>query len=53
MREKETAEKIAFLVSEAGGCAYYVGGYVRDRMLGIESKDIDIEIHGIEEKRLA
>lgn len=53
MREKETAEKIALLVSEAGGCAYYVGGYVRDRLLGIESKDIDIEIHGIEEERLA
>ena len=29
------------------GRAFYVGGYVRDSILGVESKDIDIEVHGI------
>ena len=26
---------------------YYVGGYVRDALLGIENKDIDMEVHGV------
>lgn len=42
------AREIAEKVSVAGGRAYYVGGFVRDRLLGIENKDIDIEVHGIE-----
>lgn len=29
-----------------GGHALLVGGFVRDQALGIESKDIDIEVHG-------
>lgn len=41
-------KKIAELVKQKGGRAFYVGGYVRDKLLGIENKDIDIEIHGIE-----
>lgn len=40
--------QIAKKVEEAGGTAYFVGGYVRDFILGIPNKDIDIEIHGIE-----
>ena len=47
------AEKIAASVSEAGGSTYYVGGYVRDKLLGIDNKDIDIEIHGISPEKLA
>lgn len=43
----EMAVKIATAVQEAGGRTYYVGGYVRDQLLGRENKDIDIEIHGI------
>ncbi len=42
------AERIARKVNEKGGRAFYVGGYVRDRVLGIDSKDVDIEVHGIE-----
>lgn len=42
-----TAEKIAALTAQAGGRAYYVGGFVRDRIMGHENKDIDIEIHRI------
>lgn len=46
------AEEIAERVHALGGLAYYVGGYVRDRLLGRDSKDIDIEIHGITEDAL-
>ncbi|MBO4769529.1 MAG: tRNA nucleotidyltransferase [Clostridia bacterium] len=46
--DKKLAEKIAYEVKRFGGQTYYVGGCVRDGLLGIESKDIDIEIHGIE-----
>ena len=41
------AVKIAKEVKEVGGIAYFVGGYVRDSILDIPNKDIDIEIHGI------
>ena len=43
---------IANKVSEYGGKAYYVGGYVRDRLLNLDNKDIDIEVHGISPKDL-
>ncbi|MBQ1907091.1 MAG: tRNA nucleotidyltransferase, partial [Firmicutes bacterium] len=46
--EHSLAAEIASRVSERGGRAYYVGGFVRDAVLGIENKDIDIEVHGIE-----
>ncbi|HBU27937.1 TPA: hypothetical protein DEB00_02360, partial [Candidatus Uhrbacteria bacterium] len=39
-------------VSLNKGRAYFVGGYVRDQLLGIQSQDIDLEIHGIEPKVL-
>ena len=42
------ARTIASLVAERGGAAYYVGGCVRDRLLGQEPKDTDIELHGID-----
>lgn len=41
------AEKIANKVSEKGGRTFYVGGFVRDKILGIENKDMDIEVHGV------
>ncbi len=41
------AKKLAYAVADCGGRAYFVGGFVRDRLLGIENKDIDIEVHGI------
>lgn len=41
------ARQIAEATARAGGRAYFVGGYVRDRLRGIVSKDIDIEIHGL------
>jgi len=47
-RNSSIAERIAEDVKEAGGRAFYVGGVVRDRLLGIENKDVDIEVHGLE-----
>ena len=51
MERKEIiiSKKIASLVEEKNGRAYYVGGYVRDLLRGVDNKDIDIEIHRINE----
>ncbi len=38
---------MAETVAREGGRALLVGGYVRDRLLGIESKDLDIEVFGL------
>ena len=43
-----TATAIARAVREAGGRALIVGGWPRDRLLGRQSKDIDIEVFGID-----
>ncbi|MFC1618108.1 CCA tRNA nucleotidyltransferase [Patescibacteria group bacterium] len=40
----ELAEKI----KDAGGRAYIVGGFVRDYLLGEVSKDIDLEVYGLD-----
>lgn len=34
-------------LESAGAKCYYVGGYVRDTILGLESKDIDIEVFNL------
>ena len=48
--------EIATLIAEdaraAGGRALIVGGWVRDRLMGCPSKDIDIEVYGIDAERL-
>lgn len=46
------AETLARQVAEAGGRAYYVGGYVRDRLLHQQNKDLDVEVHGISPAQL-
>ena len=48
----ETAERIARLVRDHGGRALVVGGWVRDRLLGIPSKDVDLEVYGLPIDRL-
>ena len=48
----EMARRIAEAVRKAGGRTYYVGGYVRDLLLGRDNKDIDIEVHGISVRAL-
>lgn len=46
-RDLEMAGRVAAKVAQAGGRTFFVGGYVRDQLLGRENKDIDIEVHGI------
>lgn len=48
----ERARVIATAVRNAGGQAYVVGGWVRDRLLGLPSKDIDLEVFGLAADRL-
>lgn len=48
----DIAVKLATLVSQQGGTAYFVGGYVRDKIRRMENKDIDIEVHGIYPRQL-
>ncbi len=43
-----TVRSIAEKVRDAGGRTFFVGGFVRDKYLGIENKDVDIEVHGVE-----
>ncbi len=62
MTDSQLAAAVADRVRDAGGRALYVGGWVRDRLLGRESKDIDLdgreskdidlEVYGIEADRL-
>src|SRR5687768_7644202 len=40
--------RLARAVGEAGGRALLVGGCVRDRLLGREVKDWDVEVYGVE-----
>lgn len=47
MTDMKAARTIAEKAAELGGTVYFVGGYVRDKLLKLENKDIDIEIHGI------
>ena len=47
LKSLDIAKRIALKVEQAGGKVYYVGGCVRDSILGIESKDYDIEVHGV------
>ena len=52
MNDISIAKEIALKVCNLGGKVYYVGGYVRDKILNIDNKDIDIEVHGITPKQL-
>lgn len=47
MNELKFVHDIATDVASVGGRTFYVGGCVRDKLLGLESKDIDIEVYGI------
>ncbi len=42
-----TVMRIAEAVRRHGGRALVVGGWVRDRLLGLDSKDMDLEVFGI------
>jgi tRNA nucleotidyltransferase (CCA-adding enzyme) len=44
--------EVARAIAAAGGRAILAGGYVRDRLLGEESKDYDVEVYGLPLERL-
>ncbi|MBO6067432.1 MAG: hypothetical protein J6P80_04685, partial [Kiritimatiellae bacterium] len=44
---KLSALEIAHKIKGAGGRALLVGGCVRDGLLGLEAKDIDLEVFGL------
>ena len=48
----DNAAAIAAAVRDAGGRALVVGGWVRDRLMGRASKDVDLEVFGLEPERL-
>jgi tRNA nucleotidyltransferase (CCA-adding enzyme) len=50
--ELDTALTIARAVRDAGGRALIVGGWVRDKLLGRDAKDIDLEVYGLSADRL-
>jgi len=45
-------EEVARAVRDAGGRALVVGGWVRDRLMNHPSKDVDIEVFGVDAERL-
>lgn len=46
MKLTRDAQVVVDTITELGGRALLVGGFVRDWFLGLPSKDIDIEVHG-------
>ena len=46
------ARTIAETVHRSGGRALIVGGWVRDRLLGQQSRDVDVEVFGVPADRL-
>lgn len=44
----DLAVTVAGRVREAGGRALIVGGWVRDRLMGADCKDVDIEVFGLD-----
>src|SRR5258706_6453240 len=46
------AADIALAVRDAGGRALIVGGWVRDRLMGIRSTNVDLEVFGLAGDRL-
>jgi tRNA nucleotidyltransferase (CCA-adding enzyme) len=48
----EPAPSIVRAIHDAGGRALVVGGWVRDRLMGRPSKDVDLEVFGLPADRL-
>ena len=48
----DAATRLAEAVRGAGGRALVVGGWVRDRLRGVPSKDLDVEVFGLSQERL-
>ena len=50
--DKEFVINLAKEVARKGGRVYFVGGFVRDKILNKPNKDIDIEVHGISQDKI-
>lgn len=50
--DKNIFKKIALAIEKQGGQAYFVGGSVRDKLLGNNNHDLDIEVYNLELDRL-
>jgi len=48
----ERITNLSRLIGNAGGRAMLVGGCVRDGLMGVEPKDWDVEVYGVEAERL-
>lgn len=46
-QDLDMAREIARLVADRGGRCFFVGGCVRDDLMGRPTKDLDMEVHGI------
>jgi tRNA nucleotidyltransferase (CCA-adding enzyme) len=44
---RRRVENISAEIRQAGGRALYVGGVVRDQLLDLVPKDVDVEVHGL------
>src|SRR3990167_6087210 len=53
LKKNPLINKIVKEIDSAGGASYLVGGAVRDLFLDIPTKDIDIEVHGINLDKLS
>lgn len=47
-----TLKALLNAVGDAGGVAYLVGGCVRDSLMGLPPEDFDVEVFGLEPRRL-
>lgn len=47
-KRQEAVFRVAEILKEQGGRALLVGGCVRDALLGLEAKDVDMEVYGLE-----
>lgn len=52
MDARTMAVRLAEAVHDQGGRTFYVGGCVRDRLRGVPSTDIDVEVHGLRPAQL-
>jgi len=52
MKIPKTLKTIAQKIFEAGGTPVLVGGAIRDDILGIECKDLDVEVFGLSKSKL-
>jgi tRNA nucleotidyltransferase (CCA-adding enzyme) len=48
----EKITTLAMAIRDAGGRAMLVGGCVRDELMGLEPKDWDLEVYGVEPEKL-